>query len=749
MKYYSHVYRQLARDAGHLGGVPLWLAFRCLPSLLLGALLLLLLMVLSTAPARAMPREGSGEPDINGVESGQLLFLDRAGDTVTPALIHARKVHFDISGMIATVSVEQSFRNDTDHWLEGVYAFPLPDNAAVRYLEMVIGERRIVGKVREKAVAKKIYQAAQKAGKKASLVEQQRPNLFTNRIANIAPGEEITVRMEYVQEVSFDADTFSLRFPMTITPRYMPGAPVSRPDDPEDAQTLSVNPYLGWAVPTDQVQDADAISPLLHPSSGSGQTPLNPIEITAQLDMGMPLASVESPYHDIALARRAGVYDIRLVSGVSEMDRDFVLSWRPVTGATPAAALFTQEVGGEHFGLLMVVPPASDRAAAPVIPREIVFVVDTSGSMGGVSIEQARASVSRALQQLRPEDYFNIIEFNSMHHALYRQPMPATRHHVQRALEYVRKLHASGGTEMLPALQAALARPRRAADEFREQALLRQVIFITDGAVGNEAALFEEISARLGSSRLFTVGIGSAPNSWFMRKAAQAGRGTHTHIGDLNEVGQKMAELFDHLAHPAAVNLTIDWPAAVEAWPQRVPDLYLGQPLLVAVNFGTAPPRGEVTVSGEINAQVWNVRLQLGSGADPATATGHRGVASLWARHKIAGLLDEKLAGRDEDAVRADVLPVALRHQLLSPYTSFVAVEEVISRPQGEGLDSKPVPNTRPRGQSPQGYAYPRTATTGPAKAWFGGLLLFLGIILRVLRQGEVDHVPADTVRTP
>ncbi|RLA46251.1 MAG: marine proteobacterial sortase target protein [Gammaproteobacteria bacterium] len=740
MKYYRHVYRQLVGDAGHLGGVPLWLAFRCLPSLLLGALFLL--MVLSTAPAQAMPERGSGEPDINGVESGQLLLLDQAGDTVTPALMNTSKVHFDISGMIATVSVEQSFRNDSDRWLEGVYAFPLPDNAAVRYLEMVIGERRIVGKVREKAVAKKIYQAAKKAGKKASLVEQQRPNLFTNRIANIGPGEEITVRMEYVQEVSFSANTFSLRFPMTITPRYMPGAPVSRPSDQEDAQALAINPYLGWAVPTDRVPDADAISPLLNPSPGSEHSPLNPIEITAQLDMGMPLANVESPYHDIALARRAGIYAIRLVSGVSEMDRDFVLNWRPVTGATPAAALFTQEVDGEHFGLLMVVPPAADRAA-PAIPRELIFVVDTSGSMGGVAIEQARASVSRALQQLRPVDYFNIIEFNSMHRSLYRQPMPATRHHVQRALEFVRKLDASGGTEMLPALQAALVRPRRAADEFRERALLRQVIFITDGAVGNEVALFEEISSRLGSGRLFTVGIGSAPNSWFMRKAAQAGRGTHTHVGDLDEVGQKMADLFDQLAHPAAVDLTIDWPAPVEAWPQRLPDLYLGQPLLVAVNFGTTPPQGEVMIGGEINARAWTVRLQLGSGAGSATATGHKGVASLWARHKIAGLLDEKLAGRDEDAVRADVLPVALRHQLLSPYTSFVAVEEVISRPQGEGLDSKPVPNTRPHGQSPQGYAYPRTATTGPAKVWFGGLLLFLGIMLHVLRRGEVDHVPA------
>ena len=422
------------------------------------------------------------------------------------------------------------------------------------------------------------------------------------------------------------------------------------------------------------------------------------------------------------------------------MDRDFVLTWQPVSGSTPTAALFTEQVGGEYYGLLMVVPPAADRAVKP-IPREIIFVVDTSGSMGGVSIEQARASVSRALQQLHPEDHFNIIEFNTRHRALYRQPMPATRHHVQRAQEFVRMLSASGGTEMLPALQAALDVAGEA-DGYREQSMLRQVIVFTDGAVGNEHALFEDIASRLGSSRLFTIGIGSAPNSWFMRKAALFGRGTHTHIGDINETEEKMAALFEQLAHPAAINLSLEWPSAVDMWPERVPDLYLGQPLAVAVNFGAVPPQGEVKVSGEINGRVWQKRLAMSSGADPASEVRHPGVASVWARRKISGLLDQKVAGRDTDAVRSDVLSVALQHQLLSPYTSFVAVEEVISRTPGAGLDSQPVANTRPRGQTPQGYAYPRTATTGPAKAWFGVLALFLAMMLRVMRQVETDHVP-------
>jgi Ca-activated chloride channel family protein len=300
---------------------------------------------------------------------------------------------------------------------------------------------------------------------------------------------------------------------------------------------------------------------------------------------------------------------------------------------------------------------------------------------------------------------------------------------------------------MQPALRAALEPPRDA-DGAPGQAPLRQVIFVTDGAVGNEVALFEEISAHIGNSRLFTVGIGPAPNSWFMREAARFGRGSHAHIGSLEEVGDRMADLFALLSRPAAVDLDVSWPGLerpgerVEAWPERLPDLYLGQPLLVAVRFGSDAPVGEVVVSGDIGGRPWRQVIELSTGVDPQTAPRHKGVASLWARRKIAALLDGKVLGRSEQAVRADVVPVALAHQLMSPYTSFVAVEEVVSLPPGEHAASVPLPNTRPRGQAPQTFAYPRTATTGPAKAWFGMLLLFAATMVRLMRQPEADHVP-------
>jgi Ca-activated chloride channel family protein len=372
------------------------------------------------------------------------------------------------------------------------------------------------------------------------------------------------------------------------------------------------------------------------------------------------------------------------------MDRDFVLSWQPVTGAMPRAAAFTEEVAGEHYGLLMVVPPAlANPAKEAQLPREIIFVIDTSGSMGGVAIEQARESLSLALGQLRPEDSFNVIEFNSTHHALYKAAVPATRHHVQRALEYVRQLRAGGGTEMLPAIRTALGVARGSNVEIH--AKLRQVVFITDGAVGNEQQLYGEITAQLGDNRLFTVGIGSAPNSWFMRKAAQFGRGTHIHIGDLAEVGRKMAGLFAQIASPVAANIVIEWPIQVEAYPHRVPDLYAGEPVMVAVKSGPVPLEGEILVSGDMAGQGWSRTLQLAQVVAPdddLVDARHPGVASLWARQKITSLLDELVTGRAED------------------------------------------------------LAYPRTATSAPVNLFLGSLMLFFAMIVYVMRREEVDHVP-------
>ncbi len=679
---------------------------------------------------------------LDDVAAGQLL-LKTDNNNFTTALIQNSKVDIKISGMVAHVSVQQTFHNQSQHWVEGVYAFPLPDKAAVNRMRMVIGERIIEGTIKEKSEAKKIYQQAKAAGKKASLVKQQRPNLFTTKIANIGPNESITVHLNYIESVAYDHGQFSLRFPMTITPRYIPGMTL---EDNEEHSLISNS--TGWALPTDQVADAHEITPWMY-SGGfthnrlpndsnkrqSNYSPagklLNPISLTVELDMNMPLQSVDSAYHNTVMSRSKNNYSLRLKAGRVSMTQDFVLNWQPMIGNEPKAAIFSEQVDGEDYALLMMLPPQTN---VNQLAKEVIYIIDTSGSMDGVSIRQARKSLLFALEQLTPEDRFNIIAFNSTTHLLFPQAVTANGENISRAQHYVSRLQSGGGTEMLSALNAALTTNGGDTEYETDNKYVRQVVFITDGAVGNEAALFKSIHQQLAASRLFMVGIGSAPNSHFMRKAAQFGRGSFTHIGNVGEVQQKMTTLFTKLNSPIATNIKVRWPngQAVETYPNRIPDLYSGEPLLLAAKLKDL--QGDIVVSGQTASKEWRKTIK---------ATGpqqHEGIATLWAREKISDLLDAKTAGKDVDEVRDDVLSVALTHQLISPYTSFVAVEKTISRPAAEQASLKSIPNAQAKGQNSQHYAYPNTATGATESLLWGFLLLVMAVILKYCLQKEVQY---------
>lgn len=648
---------------------------------------------------------------LDEVAAGQMLLQPVEGGQDTPALTLESKVHIKVSGMVAHISLTQSFQNQTQDWVEGTYVFPLPDKAAVNRMRMVIGDRVIEGKIKEKEEAKQIYHEAKAVGKKASLVSQQRPNMFTSKVANIAPNETIMVELEYVETIAYDQGQFSLRFPMTITPRYIPGTPLQDFDETSGPLTTGAS---GWAVNTDQVPDASEITPYLNPNQPTAQNLINPITVTAELDMGMPLQFVNSAYHNIVLSREDNRYQLRLAADKVSMTQDFALTWQPQPGSSPRAALFSEAVDGENYALLMMIPPgkgANAEIQSSVLAKEAIYIIDTSGSMDGVSIEQARQSLLYALDQLNPQDNFNVISFNSTTHTLFSSAVAATATNIDYAKRYVSGLQSGGGTEMLSALQAALR------DE-AQTGFIRQVMFITDGAVGNEQALFATIHRKLGNSRLFTVGIGSAPNSHFMRKAAQFGRGSFTHIGKVSEVQEKMTALFAKLDNPIVSDIQVKWPngAQVESYPNRLPDLYSGEPLIVAVK--TSSLQDSLSLSGNTAGNPWQQEIQL------TGAQSHSGVATLWAREKIASLLDEKITGRPEPEVREAVLDVALTHQLVSPYTSFVAVEKIISRPAEESLKPKAAPNARPKGQAPQTFAYPQTATGAQLSLIWGTLLL-------------------------
>ncbi|MEL7186184.1 MAG: marine proteobacterial sortase target protein [Pseudomonadota bacterium] len=661
----------------------------------------LLFAVLAFAPA---PAEAAEDLRPSDMQSGSLL-LRMATGYETAALLNT-EVDMQISGLVARVSVRQSFRNTSDEWVEGVYVFPLPDKAAVDRMRLHIGERFIEGEIQEKAQARETYEKAKSEGRKTSLVEQQRANLFTTSLANIAPGEEVVVEVEYLEDIRFEEGQFSLRFPMTLTPRYISGT------------AMAGRQGNGWSPDTDEVADASLITPPQVTSSKGHRITLN-----ARIDAGMPLEIIASRYHPIKVDEERGRYKVRLGLENVAMDHDFELVWRPVPSATPRAMVFREDIGGKPHVLLMMMPPDQAEVPAAAMPRETIFIVDTSGSMHGVSISQAKRAVRLAIQGLKPGDLFNVIEFNSVTRPLFPASQVANTANIDIALRFVDGLQANGGTEMRPALSMALDSPPSGEH-------LRQVVFITDGSIGYEDLLFTMIEEKLGNARLFTVGIGSAPNSWFMRKAAEAGKGSYTFISALHEVQEKMDSLFQKLEQPQVTDIDVAWPSGVvvDSYPAQVPDLYIGEPVTVkAAITGKLRRRDVVQVSGNSMTGSWSAELPLRSADD------NPGIGALWARARIGRLMDVERRQPDPSETRKAIVATALEHHLVSKYTSLVAVDKTPVRPADEALHSDQVPNLLPYGQSMGAIlGFAQTSTNAPLMRLTGLLTLAFGLCMLI-----------------
>ncbi|NIA71893.1 marine proteobacterial sortase target protein [Pelagibius litoralis] len=654
-----------------------------------GALVILaLVMVLVLAAGRLSSAYGAeaGEEMPSG-----LFFRGAEQGTGLEAPTLSSDVTMAVNGMVNRVTVRQVFHNPTSQWMEGIYVFPLPDGSAVDRLTMTIGERQVEGRILEKAEAERAYKAAAENGQRASLVSGERPNVFVTSVANIGPGENITVEIGYQDAVAFDTGVFSLRFPMVVAPRYTPAPRLIAEEQPAPAP---LQPAVG--------SEPDDARDLFGPVSTKKKR--NPLSLTIDLNAGVTLESLRSLHHPVVIeSRDYGRQRIALSNASVPADRDFVLEWTPTASAAPRAAVFAEQVGEDSHLLVMMLPPdttavrqiAQEPQPAPM-PRELVFIIDTSGSMFGDSLDQAKTAVIAALKRLNPEDRFNVIQFNSETHALYRRPMAASVANVARAFHYVSALEADGGTEMAPALDLALT--GGAAD-----GKLSQIVFLTDGAVGNEHELFELVADQLGDSRLFTIGIGSAPNSYFMRKSAELGRGSFTHIGDLEEVASRMETLLAKLENPALTDIRLGWPNAagkdVEAYPGPLPDLYAGAPVTFTARLGGVALEdleGQMLVTGTGVEGPWQQRLKL-MGLKEAPGT-----ASLWARAKLEAIEDRLYeTGRgdiDRTAVRADALALALEHSLVTRYTSLVAIDDQVARPQGETLESQEIERNLPDG---------------------------------------------------
>lgn len=596
-------------------------------------------------------------------------------------------VEFHVAGMIAEVSVHQHFRNDGNAWLESSYVLPLPEGAAVYDMKLHIGNRVIVGEIREKQQAQAEYTAALQQGKKASLLEQASGNLFHTSVANVAPGEAVEIEVKYWQRVDYRDGQFSLTFPLTYTERYLrqQGA-----DSEQPSTTLAKEEANFLANKTAFSTNAPKVS------------------IVVELNPGLPLEQIESTTHPLEIQQSGEHYRLMLQEKETPANRDFVLTWKPKVQVAPVTALFTEKQGNDNYALVMVMP---QQQVTDSMPRELILVIDTSGSMLGTSMEQAKAAATFALNSLDAKDRFNVIEFNSVTKSLFDEAVPATDQDLKLAREWVASLRAEGGTEMYPALEKALS--GKAPEGF-----VRQVVFATDGAVSDEAGLLALIEQKLGSSRLFPVGIGSAPNGHFITKAAERGRGSELVIRDINEVGEKIQLLLNKLAHPALRDLQMNWPTNAETYPQQLPDLYLGEPLLVVTRVPNLA--GKVKASGWLANADWSQTLSLEQHGMA------QGIARLWARQKIDDLEDSLQRGAKEEEVRKKIIEIGIEHHLVSRYTSLVAVDKTPIRPENAEVENAQIANGIPAGQ----LAYAQTATPATIKLLLGVLLLLSAFML-------------------
>ena len=597
-----------------------------------------------------------------GYTSGALTVVDATGKAKAMCPLKHTDVKAEISGFISRVVVTQQFENPFKEKIEAVYTFPLPQNAAVDDMTMIVGERTIRGKILPREEAQAVYDAAKSSGKVASLLDQERPNIFTQSVANILPGNEIKITISYVETLSYVNGAYEFVFPMVVGPRYVPGSPTGQRQG------------NGFAPDTDRVPDASRITPNSPPPAmRSGHD----ISLDVTLDAGLILDDIKSKTHDIDI-ERTDTHSARLHlrDGATIPNKDFVLRYN-VAGRTIQDALLTHRSDKGGYFTLILQPP--DRVTAEdVRPKELVFVLDTSGSMQGFPIEKAKETMKLALDSLYPSDTFNLITFAGDTEILFSKPVPATRANLNKAQAFLNSRSGSGGTEMMTAIKAAL-------EPSDDQSHIRIVCFMTDGYVGNDMEIISEVQKHP-NARVFSFGIGGSVNRFLLDKMAEAGRGEVEYV-DLNDDGSAAARRFhERVRNPLLTDISIDWnnlPVA-DVYPQRIPDLFGAKPLVLTGRF-TSAGRGTIRLKGKMGGSdfVREIPVEL-----PETMALHDVLAPLWARARVDNLMNEDYLGAQSGNMRADlkdtITQLGIEYRLMTQFTSFVAVEEMIVTDGGQ-----------------------------------------------------------------
>ena len=583
---------------------------------------------------------------------GTLLAVDAQGKTGQCPLKHT-EVKTEISGFLARTVVTQQFENPFGDKIEAVYTFPLPAAAAVDDMTIVVGDRTVKGKIMRREDAQATYDAARSRGQVAALLHQQRPNVFTQAVANILPGQRINVTISYVETLQYDDGSYEWSFPMVVAPRYMPAA-----------DSTALQPAEGEA-PEAGLPDAAEISPPLMPE---GQRAGHDISIEVNIDAGVPLVSFQSRTHEIeALQPNSEKALVRLKDQATIPNKDFVLKYT-VAGNRIEDALLLHRNGTEGFFTFILQPP--QRVTVPeVTPKELVFVLDTSGSMGGFPIEKAKETMMLALDGLYPQDTFNVITFAGDTYILFPRPVPATPENLRKAKKLLASAEGNGGTEMMKAIRAAL-------EPSDAQNHVRITCFMTDGQVGNEMEIISEVRKHP-RARVFAMGFGSAPNHFLLDKITQNGRGEAEYVadGDTSGVAKRFHE---RVRNPLLTDVSIEWVglSVTDVYPKTIPDLFSAKPVIISGKY-TIGGKGMIRLKGMMSGQefVRDIPVEL-----PEQETEHDVLATLWARRKIDDLMGQDMngaqTGKISDDLKTEVVKLGLTYRLMTQFTSFVAVED-------------------------------------------------------------------------
>lgn len=552
------------------------------------------------------------------------LLLSSALATELP--LRSLSYEIDISGPLADITLVQVFHNPSTTFLEAAYTFPLPEDAAVDGMTMTFADREVVGLIRDRAKAREAYEKAVQEGKAAALTEQHRPNVFSQTVGNLPPGEEITVTLHLVQPVEYRDGGWELAVPLVVGPRF---TGVNTPD------VAAVTP------------------PVSRENTGLK------VDIGVALETGMPVSFVGSPTHDVAILTDETGATVDLVGATAT--RDFVLRWEIDTDG-PVASAIRQ---GEHIVVTMQPPEAPPRK--DIVPRELVWVVDTSCSMAGAPLDLAKRAMDEAFASMDSRDSFTVLDFNDAVSTLSPAPMPATPENIARGKQYVDAFVGHGGTDMRTGIRAALTLPK---DPARE----RYVVFLTDGYIGNESDIFEMVRDHGAESHLYSFGLGSSVNRYLLDEMAFIGRGV-TFYSTLDEDPADNVDAFLELIdQPVLSNIEVDFGAheVSEEYPGKVRDLVAGQPLFVVAK-ANASSNDDVVITGRLGDGNYRRNIPVIEFGDEQNGA----VASTWARQKVAFLERQRQRGTAHDGEYIDdqILETALEYRLLTRLTSFVAID--------------------------------------------------------------------------